>query len=210
MPLQRGIVVRGEHLGVRVHVDARALGLLKQHLEVAQVVARDEDAGVRARLDADLRHLRAAVRAGVRGVQERHAVHAVPAELEGERDEIVHAQRFVQGLRQGLLHERVHGLVVPQQGVRVRRVRGEALHAVRDELAQAAHVLVFARQHADRRRLRREVGVRAMHSRMAASSKFALVMVQNMFVATRPFTPRETGSPFARSALVTADRPLVT
>lgn len=49
-----------------------------------------------------------------------------------------------------------------------------------------------------------------MHSRMAASSKFALVMVQNMFVATRPFTPRETGSPFARSALVTADRPLVT
>lgn len=54
------------------------------------------------------------------------------------------------------------------------------------------------------------LSVRAMRSRMAASSKFALVMVQNMFVATRPFTPRETGSPFARSALVTADRPLVT
>ena len=54
------------------------------------------------------------------------------------------------------------------------------------------------------------LSVLAMRSRMAASSKLAFVMVWNMFVATRLFTPRDTDSPFARSALVTADRPLVT
>lgn len=43
MLFQLGVGVARKHLAVRVDVDARASSLLKQGLEVAHVVARDED-----------------------------------------------------------------------------------------------------------------------------------------------------------------------
>lgn len=41
---ERRIVVRRQHFGVCVNIDASVRGLLEQHLEVTQIVAGDENA----------------------------------------------------------------------------------------------------------------------------------------------------------------------
>ena len=54
--LERGIVVCGQHLAVRVDVDAFALGLLEEHLEVFEIVAADEDTGTLTGVDRHFGH----------------------------------------------------------------------------------------------------------------------------------------------------------
>ena len=50
--LELRIVVRGDHLAVRVDINARALRLLKEALEILEIMPRDENAGTAA--DAEL------------------------------------------------------------------------------------------------------------------------------------------------------------
>ena len=44
--------MRGDHLAVRVDINARALRLLEEALEILEIMARDENAGAAA--DAEL------------------------------------------------------------------------------------------------------------------------------------------------------------
>ena len=141
--LEGGVVVGGEHLGVGVHVHPGALGLLQQQLQVPQVVAGDQNAGVPAHADVDPGDLGIAVGGGVGLVQEGHALHAVLARLQGQGGELVAGEAVVQGGGQGLLQEGVHRGVGLAQGICVLGVGGQALQAVGDELPQGADVLIF-------------------------------------------------------------------
>ncbi len=147
--LERRIVVRRQHFAVRIDVDARALRLLEEHLEVVQVVAGDEDGGGLAHAELHLRDLGVAEVLRVRLVECRHALDAPFARLERERRQIFCGERIIEQLRERLLQERIDVLALLAEHVRMVEVRCEALDAVRDELAQAADVLVRRREHAD-------------------------------------------------------------
>lgn len=137
-----------EHLGVGVDVHAGALGLLEQHLQVPQIVAGDQDAGVLTHTDRDLGDLRVAVGGGVGLVQQRHALHAVFAGLHGQDDQILRSEGIVQRGGQGPLQESVHGSIVLKQGIGVLGVGGKALETVGDQFPQGADVLVLRGQDA--------------------------------------------------------------
>ena len=150
--LEERIVVCREHLGVRVDIDTGALGLVKQHLEILQVVTRNQDARVLADADVDLGDLRVAVSAGVCAVKKRHALDTVLTGLQGQRDEIVDREAVIEGLCERLLQEAIHFLVLTEQCVCVLRVSREALESVGDKLAEGSHILILGRENADFRR----------------------------------------------------------
>ena len=43
--LECGVVMRGDHLAVRINIDARALRLLQETLKILEIMPRNEDAG---------------------------------------------------------------------------------------------------------------------------------------------------------------------
>ena len=147
--LELRIVVRRQHLAVGVDIDARALRLLQQHLEVLEVVAGNQDARVLAHAEVHLRELRITIRLRVGSIQEGHAVHAPLARLQREGDEVVHRQTVIEQLRERGLQESIDGLVLMVEHVRMLHVGSEPLQAVGDELAQAADILVLRGEHAD-------------------------------------------------------------
>ena len=150
--LEEGIVVRREHLGVRVNIHTRALGLIEQHLEVLQIMAGNQDGRILADADVDLGDLRVAVSTGVCAVEERHTLDTVLTGLKRQRNEIVDREAVIEGLSERLLQEAIHFLVLAEQCVRVLRVSREALESVGDELAKGSHILVLGRENADFRR----------------------------------------------------------
>ncbi len=70
--LERGIVVRRQHLTVGVDVDTGILALLEQLFQVLEVVSGDQDAGASADADVHLGQLGLAVSRGVRLVEQGH------------------------------------------------------------------------------------------------------------------------------------------
>mmetsp|Transcript_20953 Transcript_20953/g.53257 ORF Transcript_20953/g.53257 Transcript_20953/m.53257 type:complete len:285 (-) Transcript_20953:480-1334(-) len=122
---------------MRVHVDALALRLLQQQLQVVHVVAGDEDG---------LARLGCQVHRGGGGVAKGARVGLGQVLHDGEVD-LAHAQRHGQHLahvtragarqeRQALGHKRVHGGVGLAQRLGVVRVRGHALEPVHHQLLQ--------------------------------------------------------------------------
>ena len=148
--LKGGIVVGRKHLGVSVHVHAGPLGLLQQHLQVPQIVAGDQNAGILAHPDVDAGDLRISIGGGVGLVQHGHARHAILARLHGQSHQLVHREAVIQGSGQGPLQKGVHVLVVLEQGVGVLGVGGQALEAVGNQLPQGANVLILSGQHPHR------------------------------------------------------------
>ena len=95
------IIMRRQHLAVRVDVDARVLALFEQLLDVVEVVAADEDARTVAHADVHLRDFGVAVGGGVGFVEQGHGFHAVFAGLErqgGKFVGIVAGDQLPQGL----------------------------------------------------------------------------------------------------------------
>ena len=79
--LELGIGVGGQHLAVRIDVDACALGLLEEQLEVVEVMAGNDDEGALLDLERDLGGLGHAVGASVGCVEQAHHVVAELAHL---------------------------------------------------------------------------------------------------------------------------------
>ena len=156
--LEGRIVVRGQHFAVRVDIDARTLCLIKQFLQILEIVTRDQDARVLAHAEINLSDFRIAVSLRVRLVQESHDIDAVLARLQHESREIVTRKAVIQEHRQRLLHEGIDRLVAVVDDIRMMIVRRHALEAVRRKLPKAANILVFRRENADvcRSRLRLE------------------------------------------------------
>ena len=111
------IVVGGKHLGVGVDVHAGSLCLLKQHLQVPQVMAGDQDAGSCAHANVHFCDFGIAVGPRVGLVQQSHTADAVFARLQGQRHQVLCRQSVIQSGGQGPLEEVVHFSVLLQQGV---------------------------------------------------------------------------------------------
>ena len=62
---QFGIIVRGQHFAVGVHVNARSFGLFQQVFDVVQVVSRNQNAWVFAHADVHFGYNGVAIRCGV-------------------------------------------------------------------------------------------------------------------------------------------------
>ena len=65
----------GEHFAMGVDVYARTFGLFKQHLQVFQVVAGDEDTGIGTHIDAHFCDFGMTITAGVGSVEDFHTFH---------------------------------------------------------------------------------------------------------------------------------------
>ena len=140
--LESGVVVGGQHFGVGVHVHARTFGLLEQHLQVAQIVAGNQDAGVGAHANVDLGDLGISVGAGVGGIQQSHNAYALVAGFKGQGHEIGHRKAVVQGLGQSFLQEVVHGGIMLAQHIGMLGIGGHALEAKGHEPAQGTNIVI--------------------------------------------------------------------
>ena len=140
--LESRVVVGGQHLGVGVDVHPGAGGLLQQHLQVPQVMAGHQNAGVGPHADVDPGDFGVAVGRGVGLVQQGHARHTVLAGFQGQGHQVVGGQAVIQRGGQGALQKGVHLGVVLQQGVGVLGIGGKSLEAVGDQFPQRADVLV--------------------------------------------------------------------
>ena len=158
--LERGVVMRGDHLAMRIDIDARTLRLLEEALEILEVMTGDKDARTITDAEFYLRNLWVAVTLRVRRIEERHAGNAPLARLENKSRQRTAVHRIVEQLCQRALQEHIHFLVLVAQRIRVLHIGREALKPVSRKLTQASYVLVLRCEHADRLCLRRELCTR--------------------------------------------------
>ncbi|MGC4119087.1 MAG: hypothetical protein QM765_31885 [Myxococcales bacterium] len=138
------VAVGGEHLAVGVDVDALALGLLEQELEVLEVVAGDEDGLALDRGDAHRGGDRVAVGAGVGVVEERHDLEVELAHAQGGGQQLLGLEALLGGQVEQLVEEPVDLARLAAEDGGVLGVGGGALEPVEDELGQAGRVLADA------------------------------------------------------------------
>ena len=87
--LELWITVSWEHLAVGVNVNAGALGLLKNHLEVKKVVTRNNDEWTWLNSQRNLSRNWGAISAGICAVEKSHALEVDLAYLKGKRQQNV-------------------------------------------------------------------------------------------------------------------------
>ena len=128
-----------------VDVDALAVGLVEEHLEVVEVVAGDDDEGALDVAGLDDGRLGVAVGAGVGGVEDLHALEVRLPELEDE------AEPLVDGV---VVAQRLHALLEPggddgvglAEDAGVVRVGGHSAKAEEQRRAQRDDVLVAMKE----------------------------------------------------------------
>ncbi len=138
---------------MRVDVDARALRLLEEHLQVAEVMAGDQDPRAVSDADVDLSRLGSSVCVSIGRIEVCHALHAISAALKYQLHKIICAQTVIKCRSKRPLYECVDFFVILKQNVCMLGIGRKALEPIGEELAQAANVLVLRGEHADRRRL---------------------------------------------------------
>lgn len=149
IPLEMGIFfqlrvgVRREHLAVRIDCDAAASRLLQQELQVVQIMAghNDERAGLHGKRHMDRGRLAEAF--GVGFVQQRHAAQVDLAQLQHERQQLLHAPVLADG-KQSFRKEALDGLVPVAEHHGVVRIGRHAAAAEQQQGLQAADVLLCA------------------------------------------------------------------
>ena len=131
----------GQHFAMGVDVDALALSLLQQPLEIVQVMAGDDD-------ERPLFHLQrygggggCAKGLGVGPVKQFHAGQIVLADLHYDGQQLVHAPVLADG-EQGPGKEGVDLLAAIAQHVRVPGIGGHTPNAEQDQGFEGADVLV--------------------------------------------------------------------
>mmetsp|Transcript_27180 Transcript_27180/g.59339 ORF Transcript_27180/g.59339 Transcript_27180/m.59339 type:complete len:241 (-) Transcript_27180:871-1593(-) len=116
--LESGVAMRRQHLPVCVHVDALALGLLQQLLQVMHVVTRHQDALAGLGGEGHLRGRGVAERGGVRLTQHLHHAEVALAQLHGHVHDVGHlCGRGAAEEAQRLLHKGVDCRVPSPQGL---------------------------------------------------------------------------------------------
>ena len=126
--LQLWIAVGRQHLRVGVYVDAPALGLLQQLIQVLQVVAGHHDEGPSLDVHVHPGGLRGAEAPGVGPVQQGHALQVHLAELHDQGQPLLHSVLLRQGA-QPFDEPAGHLRVVIAQAGGVVGVGRHALHA---------------------------------------------------------------------------------
>ena len=135
------VAVRRQHLAMRVDVDALAVGLFEQQLQIAQIVTGDDDERTFFNRQRHLRRHGIAERFGVCPVQQRHARKILFTDLQHERQKLFHAPVFADG-KQRLGKKAAEGFVLIAQHIGVVGVRCHAAHAEENERLEAADVLL--------------------------------------------------------------------
>lgn len=147
--LQFGVVVGREHFAVGVDVDALPLALLQELLEVAQVVAADEDAWAAVGADADAADFGVAVGRGVGLVEQGHDVDAPLAGLQHDGEQRVDRGLGVGHLVEGLGEEGQDGVVGLAEACGVLVVGAHAFESQGGKFAQRSHVGILGAQDAE-------------------------------------------------------------
>ena len=135
------VAVGGEHFAVRVDVYALAVGLLQKQLEVAQIMAADDDEGAFFDREGNGCRNRCAEGFGVRLVQKRHRRKVSLAHLQDDRQELFHAPVLADG-KERLGKETADFFVLIAEHERVVRVGGHAADAEENEGLEASDVLL--------------------------------------------------------------------
>ena len=161
------IVMRRQHLAVRVDVDARAGRLLEDLGEVPEVVSRHEDAGTHPDVQFDGRRRRLAVHLRVGRVEERHHAHRHPSRVHHQRRHLVDGLLLAHRLERAE-EKLVDGLLLAAEDGRVMRVGRDALQSEERKLLQAADVGIRRRER-PRRLVRDEVSEMALARRDRAT-----------------------------------------
>ena len=143
--LQTRIVVGGQHLTVGIHVYACTLCLLKQLLDVGQVMSADEDARLVAHTDVDVGGLRLAKTVGVGLVKQSHHVDSVFSSLQHQLEQLLLCGGWGGDCGQGALHNDFAVGVAQPVGMLV--VGCHSLEAIHGEFLQRAQVLVLFLEH---------------------------------------------------------------
>jgi len=146
--LEGGVVVRGQHFAVGVHVHAGALGLLEEFFHILQVVAGDQDAGVVPHAEIHFADLGIAVGRGVGLVEERHGGNGIGSRLHDHADHIVDGEVF-RGRGKGFHDGHVNLVLLEAENLGMLRVGGDAFAADDDELSQGADIPVLRSGYAD-------------------------------------------------------------
>ena len=143
--LQFGIAVRRQHLAVRVDVDALAVGLFEQRLQIDEIVAGDEDGLARPVSHQHRGGRRLAERFGVGRVEQREHGDGDLAALEVERQELVDVGEAAIDRVERLDDESVDLRVGAAHLARVMRVGGHSLQSVDQQFLQAGDILAERR-----------------------------------------------------------------
>ena len=138
---QLRIAVGGQHLAVGVHVDAGALRLLQQLVQILQIVAGHHNKGAAPHVGVDAGGGGVAEGGGVGSVQQRHALVIHQPELSDQRQPLLDGVFLPQGA-QPLVKPQADLLVLVPQTEGVVGVGGHALHAEQQRGAQGHHVRV--------------------------------------------------------------------
>ena len=135
------VAVRGQHLAVRIDVDALALRLLEQALQVVQVVAGNHDERSLFHRQRHGGRLWRAVGLRVGLVEQRHAAVVFLADLQHKGEQVIHAPVLADG-KQCLGKKAVDLAVRIAQHHRVVGVRRHAADTEQDKRLETADVLV--------------------------------------------------------------------
>lgn len=138
---QLGIGVGGKHLAVSVDVDAAALGLLQQLLQVVQVVASHHDEGACLDFKLHRRRCRLAVGGDVGVLKGGHGGKVDLAALQDQRQQLVHTHVGTDGTH-ALIEKRVHGGIGLAQRLGMEGVCRHAAHAEEQQALQTADVFL--------------------------------------------------------------------
>ena len=131
-----------------VDVDARVLALLKELLDVVEVVSADQNTRTAAHADVHLRYFGIAESCRIGFVQQGHRLHAPFAGFQhqgGEFIGIVAGYQLTEGLKDELVDVAVH----LTEACGVLQVGGHAFESIHSQLFQRANVLVGFGQHAN-------------------------------------------------------------
>ena len=139
--LQLRIPVSREHLAVCIHIDPFSLRLLKQQLQIQQVMPGDDDKGAFLHCKRHLRWNRRAEGLRVCLIQQLHAGKVVFSHLHDDRQQLFHAPVLPHG-KQRLAEKPVQLLVRVAQSHGMVRIGRHAPYPEKDQGFQAANVLV--------------------------------------------------------------------
>ena len=124
-----------------VDVDAPALGLLQQQLQIVQIVAGDDDERTFFHGQRNRDRRGRAVAFGVGPVQKRHAPEGLLADLHHNGQQLLHVPILAHG-KERLGKEPVYRLIGIAQHQGVVRIRGHAAHAEENERFETADILL--------------------------------------------------------------------
>ena len=124
-----------------VDVDAFALGLLQQQLQVVEIVACDDDERPLLHRQRDSGRRGCTVAFGVGLIQQRHALEVFLAHLHDDGQQLIHAPVLAHS-KECLGEKAVHFLVGIAQYHGVMGIRRHTTHAEKDQRFKAANILL--------------------------------------------------------------------